>query len=310
MSVGRPGDTTTGRGVYFPVPGSVEQTVEHLERYHRPTVLPCLFGRWLRCTTRLYPGTTGCAPARFTPSSESITALANRTTAGSALRSTHAASATTAPHSVSEPVASHLLSWSRHVSLPRQVSKASHLSQVAPIRWPPWPPGPLQAPVRLPGRGPMVFLALFQYDPASAPANSLVRTTVLRPNPARSAPVKSVSSVTNVTNTLAVLAALAAFKPRCGFLEGGQPVTWPSSTPPRTCHDTTPPAGLPIPAPAASSQVQHLSRSSTVSPLSPMRWPSWLPWLSWLRYSPNAHPALGYLALLGYLAWRLGILAP
>ena len=36
----------------------------------------------------------------------------------------------------------------------------------------------------------------------------------------------------------------------------------------------------------------------------------WLSWLSWLRCWANAQSVFGYLARPGYLAWRLGILAP
>jgi hypothetical protein len=41
---------------------------------------------------------------------------------------------------------------------------------------------------------------------------------------------ESIKSVKNVTTTLAVLAHLAPFKHRCGFLEEGQTLPWPSST--------------------------------------------------------------------------------
>jgi hypothetical protein len=46
---------------------------------------------------------------------------------------------------------------------------------------------------------------------------------------ASTASVKSGNSVTSVTSALAVLALLAPFKHRCGFLEEGQPLTWPPS---------------------------------------------------------------------------------
>src|SRR5687767_3193513 len=55
--------------------------------------------------------------------------------------------------------------------------------------------------------------------------------------------VNSITSVITVTSMLAALAALAAFQHRCGFLEGGQLLTWPPSIPPRP--STMTPRGLP-----------------------------------------------------------------
>jgi hypothetical protein len=60
--------------------------------------------------------------------------------------------------------------------------------------------------------------------------------------------VQSVTSVITVTDTLAVLALLAAFKHRCGFLEEGQMLTWPSC-PPSVSAPAHSIARSPIPAP-------------------------------------------------------------